>query len=103
MVADWDDDKDNNFSMLFSQYANKFEQYLRKNGVSCRDADIIIEESSVFYFEKTNSSNGTRFKLLKKQNPAQIFAQSAARAIERHMPEAKSTFGSYGEIAKHII
>ncbi len=89
--------------MHFAHYASKLEQHLRKNGISCHDADIIIEESSVLYFEKMHSPDNAKFfNLIRKHDPAQLFAESAARAIERHLPEAKGTFGSYGEIAKCI-
>jgi hypothetical protein len=91
------------YSIHFAHYAGKLEQHLRKNGISCRDADTIIEESSVIYFEKIQSpENKFFFKLARKSDPAQLFAESAARAIERHLPEAKGTFGSYSEIVKCI-
>lgn len=72
------------------------------NGISCHDADLIIEESSELYFEKLQSVETKVFKLVKKHDPARLFAESAARAIERHLPEGKDSFGSYGEIAKCI-
>jgi hypothetical protein len=90
------------YSVHFAHYAAKLERHLRGNGISCRDADIIIEESSEFYFEKLHSSENKFFKLLRKQDPVQLFAESATRAIERHLPEAKDTFGSYVEISKCI-
>jgi hypothetical protein len=90
------------YSIHFAHYASKLEQYLRKNGISCHDADLIIEESSVLYFEKLHSSGSKISKLLRKHDPAQVFAESATKAIERHLPEAKNTFGSYSEIAKCI-
>jgi hypothetical protein len=91
------------YSVHFAHYATKLEQHLRKNGISCHDADIIIEESSVLYFEKMHSSDSAKFfNLIRKHDPAQLFTESATRAIERHLPEAKGTFGSYGEIAKCI-
>jgi hypothetical protein len=93
---------DDGYSIHFAHYAGKLEQHLRKNGISCRDADAIIEESSVIYFEKIQSPENKFFKLVKKSDPAQVFAESAARAIERHLPEAKDTFGSYSEIVKCI-
>lgn len=97
-----DEEQADKYSIHFSHYANKLEIYLRRNGISCHDADIIIEESSVFYFEKIRSSESKRFKLIGKHDPAQVFAESAARAIEIHIPEAKGTFGSFNEIARHI-
>jgi hypothetical protein len=90
------------YSIHFAHYAGKLEQHLRKNGISCRDADTIIEESSVIYFEKLHSPENKFFKLVRKNDPAQLFAESAARAIERHLPEAKGTFGSFSEIAECI-
>ncbi|AFU58196.1 hypothetical protein Ngar_c12560 [Candidatus Nitrososphaera gargensis Ga9.2] len=93
---------ENGYSIHFAHYAGKLEQHLRKNGISCHDADLIIEESSVLYFEKLYSSGSKISKLLKRYDPAQIFAESATKAIERHLPEAKDTFGSYSEIANCI-
>ena len=96
-------DSGDGYSVHFAHYAGKLEQHLRKNGISCHDADIIIEESSVLYFEKMHSPDSANFfNLVRKHNPAQLFAESAARVIESHLPEAKGTFGSYGEIAKCI-
>ncbi len=95
-------DSGDGYSVHFAHYASRLEQHLRKNGISCHDADVIIEESSVLYFEKMRSPDGRFFSLVRKHDPAQLFAESAARAIERHLPEAKGTFGSYGEIAKCI-
>ena len=90
------------YSIYFAQYAGKFEKHLRTNGISCRDADTIIEESSGYYFEKLHSPENKFIKLLRKHDPAELFAESATRAIQRHLPEAKETFGSYNEIAKCI-
>jgi hypothetical protein len=90
------------YSIHFAHYAGKLERHLRNNGISCHDADLIIEESSELYFEKLHSSENKLSKLLRKHDAAQLFAESAAKAIERHLPEAKDTFGSYGEIAKCI-
>jgi hypothetical protein len=96
-------DSADGYSVHFAHYATKLEQHLRKNGVSCHAANIIIEESSVLYFEKTHSLDSAKFfNLIRKHDPAQLFAESATRAIERHLPEAKGTFGSYGEITKCI-
>lgn len=89
-------------SIHFAHYAGKLERHLSKNGISCHDADLIIEESSVLYFGKLYSSENKLSKLLRKHDPAQLFAESATKAIERHLPEAKDTFGSFGEISKCI-
>ena len=97
------DSGDDGYSVHFAHYATKLEQHLRKNGISCRDADIIIEESSVIYFEKLHSPESKFFfKMVRRHDPAQLFVESACRAIERHLPEAKGTFGSQGEIARCI-
>lgn len=90
------------YSIHFAHYAGKLERYLRTNGISCHEADVIIEESSGLYFEKLHSPENKFLKLVKKHDPAELFAESAARAIERHLPEAKDTFGSYDEIARCI-
>ena len=90
------------FSIHFAHYAGKLERHLRNNGISCHDADLIIEESSVLYFEKLHSSGNKITKLIRKHDPAQLFAESVTKAIERHLPEAKDTFGSFSEIAKCI-
>lgn len=95
-------DSGDGYSVDFAHYASRLEQHLRKNGISCHDADVIIEESSVLYFEKMHSPDRGFFSLVRKHDPVQLFAESAARAIERHLPEAKGTFGSYSEIAKCI-
>jgi hypothetical protein len=92
---------ENPYSVHFAQFAAKLEQYLRKNGVSCNDADMIIEESSALYFEKLGPSNKL-FKFLKKQDPARVFVDSARKAIAARLPEAMSTFGSQAELAKAV-
>ena len=93
---------ENPYSVHFAQFANKLEQHLRRNGISCDDADMIIEESSAIYFEKLGSATSKLIKMIKRQDPADVFVDSAYRAIEIHIPEAKSTFGSQREIAKVI-
>jgi hypothetical protein len=92
----------NGYSIHFAHYAGKLERHLRVNGVSCHDADLIIEESSELYFDKLHSPENKFLRLVRKHDPAELFADSAARAIERHLPEAKNTFGSYDEISKCI-
>ena len=42
-------------SIQFPLFASKLEAHLIKHGVPCSDADIIIEESSVLYFERLRS------------------------------------------------
>jgi hypothetical protein len=63
---------------------------------------MIIEESSALYFEKLGSSANKIIKAFKKHDPADVFVSSAHKAIERHLPEAKDTFGSASEISKII-
>ena len=94
--------REDGYSIHFARYAGKLERHLRKNGISCHDADLIIEESSELYFEKLHSVENKLSKLLRRHDPAQLFAESAKKAIERHLPEAKDTFGCYGEITKCI-
>ena len=90
------------YSVLFSQFASKLESHLLKYGVACADADMIIEESSILYFRKLNSSKKKLFKLLKRQDPETIFIDSACQVIGRLIPESKQNFGSYNEISKCI-
>ena len=90
------------YSVFFARFASKLEAHLIKYGVACADADMIIEESSMLYFRKLNSPTKRLFKLLKKQDPAKLFIDSACEIIERLIPEAKQSFGSYNEIAKCI-
>lgn len=92
---------ENPYSVHFAHFAAKLEQHLRKNGVSCNDADMIIEESSAMYFEKLGPSNKL-FKFLKKQDPARVFVDSARKAIAARLPEATDTFGSPAELAKAV-
>ena len=93
--------QENAYSVQFALYAGKLEKYLRTNGISCHDADTIIEESSKYYFEKLSQGNRL-VKLIRKHDPAELFIQSAARAIQKNLPEAKITFGSSHEIEKCI-
>ncbi len=90
------------YSIHFAHYAGKLEWHLRNHGISCHDADLIIEESSVLYFEKLHSSGNKISKLIRKHDAAHLFAESATKVIQRHLPEAKDAFGSYGEITKCI-
>ena len=95
-MTEYDNDT---YSVHFARFAAKLEAHLLKYGVACSDADMIIEESSVLYFERLKSPTKKLFKLIKKQEPAKVFVDSAYKAIENHIPEAKQTFGSYGEIS----
>jgi hypothetical protein len=98
-MTEYDNDT---YSVHFARLAAKLEAHLLKYGVACSDADMIIEESSVLYFENLKSPTKKLFKLIKKQEPAKVFVDSAYKAIEKHIPEAKQTFGSYGEISNCI-
>ena len=89
-------------SVHFARCASKLEQHLRKNGISCHDADLIIEESSEFYFDKLHSHDSRFFKLVRRYDPVELFVESASKAIARHLPEAAITFGSRNEIAACI-
>ena len=89
-------------SVHFARCAGKLEQHLLKNGISCRDADMIIEESSELYFDKLHSHDNKSFKLIRRHDPMELFVESASKAIARHMPEAAATFGSRSEIASCI-
>jgi hypothetical protein len=93
---------ENPYSVHFAHFASKLEQHLRRNGISCDDADRIIEESSAIYFEKLGSSTNRLMKMIKKQDPAGVFVDSAYKAITTHLPEAKGSFGSHSEIARVI-
>ena len=92
---------ENPYSVHFAHFASRLEEHLRKNGISCDDADRIIEESSVIYFDRLSSANKLS-RLFRKQDPANVFVDSASRAIGHLLPQAKGTFGSQGEIAKAI-
>ncbi len=92
---------ENPYSVHFAHFAAKLEQHLRKNGVSCNDADMIIEESSALYFEKLGPSNKL-FKFLKKDDPQGVFVDAARKAIATRLPEALETFGSKVEIARAV-
>jgi hypothetical protein len=90
-------------SMLFARFASKLEAHLLKYGVACGDADMIIEESSILYFRKVSTPTKKLFKLLKRQDPAKLFIDSTCQIIERLIPEARKSFGSYNEISKCIF
>ena len=89
-------------SVHFSHYAAKFERHLTSNGISCHDADLIIEESSVLYFERLRSGENRLLKFLKKQEPGDLFVEAACKAIKKLLPEAQDTFGSQKQI-EHCI
>ncbi len=97
MVALPEQDKET-YSVHFARFAAKLEKHLLNHGVTCNDADIIIEESSVIFFERLNNPRRIISRLFKKQQPLQLFVESAFLAIAKHIPEAQKTFGSYGAI-----
>ncbi|HKG40549.1 MAG TPA: hypothetical protein VKA98_00260 [Nitrososphaeraceae archaeon] len=90
------------YSVLFAQFASKLESHLLKHGVACVDADMIIEESSILYFRKLESSKKKLFKLFKRHDPETVFIDSACQVMGRLIPEAKQNFGSYNEVSKCI-
>ena len=90
------------YSVHFAHCAAKLEAHLLRFGVTCTDADSIIEESSIIYFEKLGSAKKKLLKFVRKEDPAKVFVDSAYKAIERHIPEAKNSFGSHIELSKCI-
>ena len=90
------------YSVHFAHCAAKLEAYLLRFGVTCTDTDSIIEESSIIYFEKLGSAKKKLLKFVRKENPSKLFIDSAYKAIERHIPEAKDGFGSHIELSKCI-
>ena len=86
------------YSVHFARFAAKLERHLLNHGVSCSEADIIIEDSSTIFFDKLNKPKKAFLKLFKKQDPMSLFIESASRAIQKHIPEAQKSFGSYNAI-----
>jgi hypothetical protein len=41
-------------------------------------------------------------KVIKRQDPTKLFIESAYKSLEKRLPEAKKTFGSYNELSKCI-
>jgi len=66
--------------------------------VTCSEADLIIEDSSTIFFDKLNKPKKSFLKLFKKQDPMSLFIESAGEALQKHIPEAQKTFGSYRAI-----
>ena len=83
----------------FAHYAAKLERHLRNHGITCHDADLIIEESSVLYFEKLRSRDSSLLKFIKRHKPADLFVEAAYKAIRKLLPGAQNSFGSQREIA----
>lgn len=83
-------------------FAGKLEAHILKYGVACSDSDIVIEGISILYFERLKSLTKKFLKLIKRQEPAKLFIESAYKSLEKRIPEAKKTFGSYHEIPECI-
>ena len=86
------------YSIHFARFAAKLEKHLLTHGVTCSEADLIIEDSSTFFFDKLNKPKKSFLKFFKKQDPMSLFIESAGEALQKHIPEAQKTFGSYGAI-----
>ena len=91
------------YSVHFARFAAKLEKHLIRHGVSCSEADVIIEDSSTFFFDKLNNPKKSLLKLFKKQDPMSLFIESASEALQKHIPEAQRTFGSYKAIQECLI
>ena len=78
----------------FAHYAAKLERHLRNHGITCHDADLVIEESSVLYFEKLRARENSILKMITRRQPSDIFVESACKAIKKLLPGAQDSFGS---------
>jgi hypothetical protein len=45
-----------------------------------------------------NNPKKSFMKLFKKQDPMSLFIESASEALQKHIPEAQKTFGSFRAI-----
>lgn len=86
------------YSVHFARFAAKLERHLLNHGVACSEADVIIEDSSTIFFDKLNNPKKSLMKLFKKQDPMSLFIESASESLQKHIPEAQKTFGSYKAI-----
>ena len=86
------------YSVHFARFAAKLEKHLLNHGVACSEADVIIEDSSTIFFEKLNNPKKSFLRLFRKQDPMSLFIESASEALQKHIPEAQKTFGSYRSI-----
>lgn len=86
------------YSVHFARFAAKLEKHLLNHGVDCSEADVIIEDSSTIFFDKLNNPKKSLMKLFKKQDPMSLFIESASESLQKHIPEAQKTFGSYRAI-----
>jgi hypothetical protein len=89
-------------SVHFAHYAAKLERHLRNNGITCHDADLVIEESSVLYFERLRARENSLLRLIKKHEPSELFVEAACKAIKKLLPGADSTFGSQSAVERCI-
>lgn len=99
---DTDHVPEDGYMLHFGSLASRLETYLRKNGVPCKDADIIIEEISAQYVSKFQSPAQKFLGSALKQDPAKVFVDSAIEAIEKFLPEASDTFGSRSRIFESL-
>jgi hypothetical protein len=86
------------YSVHFARFAAKLEKHLLNHGVACSEADVIIEDSSTIFFDKLNNPKKSFLKLFKKQDPMSLFIESAIESLQKHIPEAQKTFGSFRAI-----
>jgi hypothetical protein len=86
------------YSVHFARFATKLEKHLLNQGIACSEADVIIEDSSTIFFDKLNNPKKSFMKLFKKQDPMSLFIESASEALQKHIPEAQKTFGSFRAI-----
>ncbi|MGI0037031.1 MAG: hypothetical protein ACRD99_01575 [Nitrososphaera sp.] len=89
-------------SVHFAHYAAKLERHLTNHGITCRDADLVIEESSILYFEKLRARENSLLRLLRRREPADLFVEAACRAIKKLLPGAQNSFGSAVEVNRCI-
>jgi hypothetical protein len=86
------------YSVHFARFAAKLEKHLLNHGIACSEADVIIEDSSTIFFDKLNNPKKSFMKLFKKQDPMSLFIESASESLQKHIPQAQKTFGSYRAI-----
>jgi hypothetical protein len=86
------------YSVHFARFAAKLEKHLLNHGVACSEADVIIEDSSTIFFDKLNNPKKSLMKLFKKQDPMSLFIESASESLQKHIPQAQKTFGSFRAI-----
>ena len=82
------------YMLHFGLFAKKLESYLLDNGISCHEADLIIEETSAAYIARFGGGGPGFLRFVRRRQPASVFVDSACEAVKRHIPEAQNTFGS---------